>query len=275
MKTLQWSGLFLGLVAMASPRLSAKQGLIKEEPERRVTGRAQMGGSPSERIMVARYALQPAGSVTVDNIQGDISVEAWDRAEAEVAVMKQAIGATANPDDVHIDVAADGRKLALRTLYPKQSEEPVRVTYRLRVPRQVRLERLRTVVGSIRVRDIEGTVDARTLNGSIEGVNLTGGVVARVINGNIAVSMRALPEGAAPVHMETVNGHLYLGLPAEANADLQLSTVAGRIEGNYAFSVSDVPGDASWRTTLGHGGTEIRLRTVRGNIQVAESEELL
>jgi hypothetical protein len=260
---------------MASSGISAKQCLIKEEPERRITGRAQMGGPPSERIMVARYPLQPAGSITVDNIQGDISVEAWDRAEAEVAVVKQALGATANPDDVHIDVASDGRKLTLRTLYPKQSEEPVRVTYRLRVPRQVRLERLRTVVGSVRVRDIEGVVDARTLNGSIEGINLTGGVVARAINGSIAVSLRALPEGAAPVQMETVNGHLYLGLPAEANAHLQLSTVAGRIEGNYAFTVSEVPGDASWRTTLGHGGTLIRLRTVRGNIHVAESEELL
>jgi hypothetical protein len=275
MKRLRWPGFLLGLMVTAAVPIDAKQCLTREEPERRIIGGAPISGIPSGRVTVARYPLEPAGSVTIDNIQGDISVEAWDRAEAEVAVVKQALGATANPDDVHIDVAADGRKLALRTLYPKQSEEPVRVSYRLRVPRQVRLERLRTVVGSVRVRDIEGAVDARTLNGGIEGVNLTGSVVARAINGSIAVSLRALPEGAPPVRMETVNGHLYLGLPAEANADLQLTTVAGRIEGNYSFKVSEAPGDASWRTTLGHGGTPIRLRTVRGNIQVAESEETL
>jgi hypothetical protein len=275
MRTLRWMGIILGLGVMATLPVGAKQCLVEEGPERQITGRAQTGGIPAERAFVARYPLEPGGSVTIDNIQGDISVTAWDRAEAEVAVIKQALGATADPDDVRIDVAADGHSLALRTLYPRQSEEPVRVTYRLRVPRQVRLERLRTVVGSVRVRDVEGSVDARTLNGSIEGVNLTGGVIARAINGSIAVSLRALPEGAPRVQMETVNGHLYLGLPAEANADLQLTTVAGRIEGNYAFRVSEVPGDASWRTTLGQGGTQIRLRTVRGNIQVAESEELL
>jgi len=275
MKTLRWSGLLLGFILAGLPQLNAEQCWVEEEPERRTLGGAPAGGASGERIMVARYPLQPAGSVTVENIQGDIHVEAWDLAEAEVAVVKQALGAAPNPDDVHIEVGSDDQKLTLRTVYPRPPLHPVRVTYRLRVPRQVRLERLSTLVGSVRVRDIEGVVAARTLNGSIEGMNLTGGVIARAINGSIAVSLRALPEGAAPVHMETVNGHLSLGLPARANADLQLSTVAGRIEGNYAFNVSEVPGDASWRTTLGRGGTEIRLRTVRGNIQVRELEEVL
>jgi hypothetical protein len=275
MRTLRGLGLILVVVVVAASQAEAKHRLIQEEPGRRISGSAETAGIPAERAFVARYPLEPAGSVTIDNTQGDIIVAAWDRAEAEVAVIKQALGLTADPDDVQIDVAADGRSLSLRTLYPKQSEEPVRVTYRLRVPRQVRLERLRTVVGSVRVRDTEGALDARTLNGNIEGLNLTGSVMARAINGSIAVSLRALPEGAPRVKMETVNGHLYLGLPAEANADLQLRTVAGRIEGNYAFKVSEAPGDASWRTTLGQGGTQIYLRTVRGNIQVVESEELL
>ncbi len=98
---------------------------------------------------------------------------------------------------------------------------------------------------------------------------------ARAINGNIAVSLRALPEGSAPVQMETVNGHLFLTLPAEANADLQLRTVAGRVESGYALTVSETPGDASMRTRLGRGGNPIRLRTVRGNIYVTETDELL
>ncbi len=273
MKSLRWLGLFLGLVA--ATQLGARQCLVNEETEHRLARPAIRGGAWNERIFVARYPLRPAGSVTVENIQGDITVEAWDRAETEVVVLKQALGPTANPDDVQVDVEANGQELVLRTLYPKQSEEPVRVNYRLRVPRQVRLERLRTVDGNIRVRQIEGMVDARTLNGSIEGMNITGGVLARAISGSIAVSLRSLPEGSAPVQLETVNGNLLLGLPAEPNADLHLTTVAGRIDSEYPLKVSEVPGDASWRTTLGHGGTQIRLRTVRGNIHVAEREELL
>jgi hypothetical protein len=232
-------------------------------------------GAQEEQVWSARYPLPPAGIVAVENVQGDIDVEAWDRAQVEVVVVKTSLGPYANPDDVRIEVESTGRALTLRTLYAGQAGEPVRVDYRLRVPRQVRLERLRTVEGSITVREIEGSVDASTLNGNIEQTNISGGVVARALNGNIVVSLRALPEPAAPVRLETVNGHIFLSLPPGANADLQLSTVAGRIDSKYVFAVSEVPGDSSWHTRLGRGGVPVRLRTVRGNIRVTESEELL
>ncbi|MBI4164714.1 MAG: hypothetical protein HY508_03150, partial [Acidobacteria bacterium] len=121
----------------------------------------------------------------------------------------------------------------------------------------------------------EGWVDARTLNGSIEEVNVTGGVTARTLNGNIAVSIRSLPEKSAPIQLETVNGHLFLGLPAEANAALALTSVAGRIDSVVPLKVSDTPGETAWRATVGQGGTPTRLRTVRGNIQVVQSNEVL
>ncbi len=276
MRTLRWTPLVLGFLTLASFDLAAKQSLMQEPgPEPRMNGRAGLGGGSGERIFVKRYPLRAAGSVTVENIQGDISVEAWDRAEAEVMVMMNALGPAASADDVRIDAVADGARLELRTLYPQRSEDPVRVTYRLRVPRQVRLERLRTVVGNIRVCDIEGSVDARTLNGNIEEINVTGGVTARTLNGNIAVSVRSLAGRSAAIHMETVNGHLVLGLPGEASAALSLATVAGRIESNIALKVSDTPGDTSWKATLGQGGTPVRMRTVRGNIHVAQNEEVL
>lgn len=233
------------------------------------------GATPDLRALVARYPLPPAGSVSVENVQGDIEVEGWDRAEVEVAVIKRAAGPAANPDDVHIEVEARERRLVLRTVYPGQSEEPVRVDYRLRVPRQVRLDHLRTVDGSIRVRRIEGSVKAHTLYGDIEQMDVSGSVEARAISGNIAVSLRALPEPPGAVYLDTVNGHVFLSLPSDANADLQLSTVAGRVDSRYALAVSDVPGDNTRRTRLGRGGTAVRLRTIRGDIHVTENEELL
>ena len=276
MNKLRWAGLVAGVVAMASLDVAAKQSLMQEPgPERQINGRTGIGGGSSQRLFIRRYPLEAAGIVTVDNIQGDISVEAWDRAEAEVVVIKDSLGGTAAGGGVRINVESDGKRLELRTLYPPQSEDPVRVSYRLRVPRQVRLERLRTVVGNIRVRDVEGWVDARTLNGSIEEVNVTGGVTARTLNGNIAVSMRRLPEKSAPILMEAVNGHLFLGLPAEASAALALTTVAGRIDSVVPLKVSDTPGETAWRATVGQGGTQVRLRTVRGDIQVVQSNEVL
>lgn len=228
-----------------------------------------------QRIWTSRQPLPPAGIVAVENVQGSIDVEGWDRAEVEVIVVKTARGPGANLDDVRIEVESQMRALILRTFYPRPSDEPVRVDYRLRVPRQVRLKPLRTVEGNITVRDVEGSVDARTLNGDIEQTRVSGSVVARAINGSIAVSLRALPDRTEAIHLDTVNGHLFLALPPQANADLELRTVAGRVEGEYAFTVSENPGDTSWRTRLGRGGVLVRLRTVRGNIRVTEGEELL
>jgi hypothetical protein len=228
-----------------------------------------------QQVWSARYPLPPAGVVAVENVQGDIDVEAWDRAQVEVVAVKTSLGPGADPDDVRIEVESHGRALAFRTVYAGQAGGPVRVDYRLRVPRQVRLERLRTIEGSIAVREVEGSVDAGTLNGNIEQRDIAGSVVARALSGNITVSLRALPERAATVQLDTVNGHIFLTLPARANADLQLSTVAGRIDSQYVFAVSEVPGDSSFHTRLGRGGVQVRLRTVRGNIRVTESEELL
>lgn len=272
MKTLRCTALAAGLLALVSLELAAKQSLMQEVGPERSIGRGAGGGAGAS-VFTRRFPLRAAGTVTVENIQGDITVEAWDRSEAEVTVLKNALGDSTS--DVRIDAVSDGNSLELRTLYPAQSGDPVRVSYKLRVPRQVQLKRLRTVVGNIRVRGIEGSVDARTLNGNIEEINVTGSVTARTLNGNIAVSMRSLSGPSSPIQLETVNGHLFLGLLAEASAALSLTTVAGRIDSSFTLKISDSPGDNSWKATLGQGGTPIRMRTVRGDIQVVQRDKVL
>jgi hypothetical protein len=232
-------------------------------------------GASQQQSWSSRFPLQPGGAVRVENVQGDVTVEAWDRAEVEVSVLKTAPGPGGHPEDVAIAVERSEGTLTLRTLYPKQSEEPVRVDYSLRVPRQVRLDGVQTVEGNITVRGVEGSVDARTLNGNIEQTNITGSVVARAVNGSIVVSLRALPEPTDTVHLETISGDVFLALPPEVNADLKMATVAGRVDSGYAYSVSEIPGDHTRRTRLGRGGAQVSLRTVRGDIRVVESEDLL
>ena len=228
-----------------------------------------------ERAWYGRYPLPAGGSVAVENVQGEVSVEGWDRAEVEITAAKIGTGQDDHLDDVRVVTELGFRSLKFRTVYPPHLEEPVRVNYRLRVPRQVRLSSLRTLEGNIAVHSVEGSVDARTLSGNIEQMDVTGSVVARALTGSILVSLRALPVGTAPLLLDTVNGNVVLLLPPRSNADLELSTVAGTIEGNYAFQVSSIPGDSTRRTRLGLGGVTISLRTVRGSIRVAERDDLL
>jgi hypothetical protein len=228
-----------------------------------------------ERAWYGRYPLPVGGSVAVENIQGEISVAGWDRAEVEVTAVKIGAGRGEHLDDVRVVAELGLESLKIRTVYPPRLDEPVRVNYRLHVPRQLRLAWLRTLEGNVAVHDIEGSVDARTLSGNIEQTGATGRVVARTLTGSILVSLQALPASTPPLLLDTVNGNIVLLLPPRPNADLELSTVAGTIEGDYAYEVSSTPGDSTRRARLGVGGVTISLRTVRGSIRVAERDDRL
>jgi DUF4097 and DUF4098 domain-containing protein YvlB len=225
-----------------------------------------------ESAWFGRFAVSSGSSLVVENVQGTISAEGWDGAQVEVVATKKTRGSADSLDDVRIAVERGARSLTFRTLYPEGLDEPVRVDYRFRVPRPVRHFQLRTLQGNIAVRDLKGVVDARTLLGDIHQEDVAGRVIAQALTGNIVVSLCALPAATAPLSLETINGNVDLLLPPHADADLELSAVAGRIEGAYLFEASSVPGDAKHRARVGRGGVRVSVRTVRGNIRVGEQD---
>jgi hypothetical protein len=228
-----------------------------------------------QHVWSARFALAAGGVVGVKNVQGTVAVEGWERAEVELIVAKTSLAPTDRLDDVCVSAESGVGSLMFRTLYPDDLREPIRVDYQLWVPRRVRLEGVYTLVGDIRVRNVEGPVDVRSLLGNIIEEDVAGPVVAQALTGDISVSLRALPGPSTPLLLDTVNGNLNLRLPPRANADLELRTVAGQIEGNYLFEASTTPGDNVRRARLGRGGVRVRLETIRGNIRVGERNDLL
>jgi hypothetical protein len=222
------------------------------------------GAAAAPQSWTARYPLAADGEVTVSNVQGSIEVEGWDRGEVEVTVVKTA-GEEGSPDDAVISVERSGRSLRLRTLYPQGADAPVQVDYHLRVPR--------TVSGDVVVREVEGDLEAHTLNGDIVARGGAGSVVAQGVNGDVRVSLRAPPPADGRLQLETINGDVELELPENAGADLELSTVAGRIEGLPYFPAAASEGVV--RARLGRGGLTVRLRTIRGDIRIAAPEDML
>lgn len=221
------------------------------------------------------YSLAATGELRVENVQGSIWVEGWDRSEVEVrAVLRSPAPFAA----VEVLVEREADALRFRTLHrpqdPDVNPEPgAQVDYHIRAPRQAELH-LRTVTGNITVRDLEGAVEVRTLAGRVEQLGLAGPVRARVLNGDIRLEARQLPEPPGGIDLETVQGSVALLLPARPDAELRVSTLAGRIESPYLFATSDAA-DSSSQVRLGRGRTRIRLRTVRGNIEIRERGDLL
>jgi hypothetical protein len=227
----------------------------------------------TERVWERRFDFPPGGHISVVNVQGSVLVEGWDRAEVEATVAMRSKAPTDQLDDVQVAVETRRGGVAFHTLYPSGLDTPIRVDYRLRVPRQVRLDELSTLEGEIVVRDVDGAIEAHNLHGDIEGINVSGSVAAHALTGNILFSLRALPDRRLPFALATLNGNVDLLLPAQANADLELSTVAGNIVGDYPFQVSSTPGDSTRHTQVGAGGVRVELRTVRGNIRVGQRDD--
>jgi len=228
-----------------------------------------------QKVWTAHYALVPGGILTIENVRGNITVEGWDRGMVQVAVTKASLGGPDLLDNVRILVEGGRTKLAFRTLHPAETQESVRVDYQVRVPRQVRLERLQTVTGEIVVSEVEGFVDARSLSGNIMQFNVAGRVLARATTGNVFVALRALPDGGDPLQLDTLSGDVSLFLPPRPNVDLELHSVAGSIVTPYVCQLSGKTGDVAQRTRVGRGGVLIQVRTVRGDIRVVEREGVL
>lgn len=229
----------------------------------------------AQRVWQRSFELPPGGHVSVINVHGSLLVEGWDRSVLEVTVAMRTDAPASKLDDVQVAVEAGSASVAFHTLYPSGGETPVRVDYHLRVPRQICLDELSTLQGDVVVHDVDGSINARDLRGDIEGINVAGSVVAHTLTGNIMMSLRSLPERVQPLMLAAINGNVDLQLPAQANANLELSTVAGSIVSDYREQVSSTPGDSTRRAQVGAGGVRIELHTVRGNIRVGQREDQL
>lgn len=217
-------------------------------------------------VLARNFPLAWGGTVAVENVYGSIQVEGWDQAAVELVVI-QAEGAR----KAYIEIKDDQTALHIRTRYPAGEGEPAPVDYWLRVPRQLALQTLTTVNGSIRVERVEGAIKAGTVNGDIELNGVAGAIVARTVNGTIGAALRGLASLPLPVELETIHGDLWLGLAPQLSADIEMRTLMGNFDSEFPLVVSSAAPD-SVRALVGQGGPRLRLQTVRGHIHLFRIE---
>src|SRR5262252_1992139 len=65
------------------------------------------------------YALQPGGSFELQNVNGKVEVQGWDRPEVEIRATKTALKSLSDLERVHIDVTAKPDAVSVVTQYPQ------------------------------------------------------------------------------------------------------------------------------------------------------------
>ena len=222
---------------------------------------------PEAEISRQAFQLSPTGSFSLKNVNGSVTILAWDQPGVEIVSTKK--GRTKEQMDmVKVEITADPQRIFVDTIYPRGEHNlNVSVNYDVKVPRTALLRDIDTVNGSIDIDGTSGEVNAQTVNGSIKVMNATGSVSAETVNGGISVQLQNYTASTG-MKLETVNGSIKLYLPDGAGADVSAETVNGSIETDFPLTVQGKFGPKRLNGVLGKGGPRIRMNTVNGSVNL-------
>lgn len=213
------------------------------------------------------YPLQPGGSFELQNVNGTVDVQGWDRNEVEVHAVKTAKQKESDLDRVSIEVDARPDAVSIATHYPQNEGVEVAVEYTVHVPRGARVEHIGTVNGTLRIAGVENVEDLHTVNGNIEVFEAGGSVHAHTTNGNVHLELaHALDKAGATA--ETTNGSLVLAVPSDMQAEVEARCLNGNFYSELPITMESTQRPREMHGRLGRGGAPIHLRTVNGGIRV-------
>lgn len=242
------------------------------------------------------YPLQAGGELRVENTNGGITVEAWDRNEVRVEAVKQVKAPSAEKareamKALRIEVQPSAGALEILTRYPRKgdgffdwltgSNVNMSVTYKIKAPRElvadlqstnggVRLvgtrgrAELTTTNGGVSVEDVEGNLRLRSTNGGLTVVDAAGTLDGVTTNGGITAH---LTEVDGDISLRTTNGGVTLRLPESLRATVDIATSNGGIHSDLAVE----GGEKTRRSLSGDingGGGKLLVRSTNGGVRL-------
>lgn len=223
------------------------------------------------------YDVSPTGSVSVENVNGKITVTAWDGDGVSMEAVKSA-NSREGLDGIKINVKSSDSRLEIITRLPKTrgwfgrtKTYGAKVDYLLRVPPSIKIRRAASVNGSVSIDGVQGGVWASTVNGRIVSSGVNGTIELSTVNGSVTCET-STQSASDSIDISTVNGGVVLGLLKSVDADLKATTVNGSIKSEFALSKTEMSGHRKLRGVIGDGGLPVAVTTVNGSIRLRKTE---
>jgi DUF4097 and DUF4098 domain-containing protein YvlB len=247
------------------------------------------------------YPFSAGGTLTLRNVNGAVTLEAWDRNEVRVEAEKEV---KAGSDDaakkimaqVKIDVQPGAGGLRIDTRLPKKdsgffdwlsgNDANVNVTYHIHIPRQAAVDagntnghieltgtrgraKLETTNGGLAVNGVLGDLDLETTNGEIHGNGITGTVKAETTNGGIELVFANVPR-QGDLQLETTNGGVTVKLPRGSGVSVDAANANGGIHSDFDVAGGE-KGKHHLTGDINGGGSRLHIRTTNGGVHLVES----
>jgi len=226
------------------------------------------------------YPLNENGRVNVSNINGSITVEAWDQNSVKLEYTKIADNRDRLKDvEVRINSRADS--FSVETEYSRtdwnrdngRDRGKLSVDFRLMVPKGAILDEIETVNGSVAVSNFNNYTKVSAVNGTVTATNCRGNARLSTVNGEVNADFDSL-DAASKISLDTVNGRVNLTIPSDANVTLRADSLNGKITNAFGLPVRKgkyVGRDMFGR--LGSGAVDIRLNSVNGELTVSRKND--
>lgn len=234
----------------------------------------------TEETFDKTFDLRAGSVVTVSNVNGRITVNAWDQPRVKVHAVKKVQGSGDDArealGELKIVVTQRDGSLSFETKHPEEGNfgflewifgghGNYSVTYELMVPRRSNLK-IETVNGAVAVREVTGHLEAETTNGGVDMFRCAGKVDASTTNGAIAVELLQVDKGQS-MQFETTNGSITLTVPPTLAADLKAETTNGSIKTELPITTR-LFNRNSLAGTINGGGADVSLTTTNGRIEI-------
>jgi DUF4097 and DUF4098 domain-containing protein YvlB len=228
------------------------------------------------------YPLSANGTVNVSNVNGSITVEAWDRNEVKLEAIKTADSKeTLSEMEIQIEskpnsfcVQAEHDSWKNRNNGEKWTRNrKMEVQFHLTVPRTAILSGIETVNGSVIVSNFTNQTNVSAVNGQVTATNLRGAANLSTVNGTVVADFDRLEPGSK-ISLETVNGKVNLTIPSDSSAMVKAESVNGNITNDFGLPVRKgkyVGRDLYGK--LGSGDTNVKLESVNGELAILKKKD--
>jgi hypothetical protein len=226
--------------------------------------------------------MESGQRLEIKGVHGAIRAQPATGDEALVtAVIRQ--GRRGRVQDVRVERVTHAGGVTLCAIYPSRrgranrctagdewntnvQDNDVEVAFTVHVPRGVHFLGA-TVNGAVDAQNMPANADVSSVNGEVR-VSAAGVVEASTVNGAIhARTGRANP--GRDLDFTSVNGNIFLTVPAAFGADVHAELLNGRIESDFPLQITRgryVGQTAEGR--IGRGGNDLHVETVNGNIEI-------
>ncbi|MFZ1700691.1 MAG: DUF4097 family beta strand repeat-containing protein [Pyrinomonadaceae bacterium] len=223
------------------------------------------------------YPLNANGRVNISNINGSITVEAWDRNEVKLQYTKVA-DSKERLADVNVKIESRQDYFGVETGYWKgpnanngenwRRDGKLNVEFRLSVPKGAVLNEIETVNGSVTISNFTNFCRVSAVNGSVKATNIRGAARLSTVNGEVAADFDRLETGSK-INLDTVNGTVNLMIPSDSNATVKADSLNGNITNDFGLPVRKgkyIGRDLYGK--LGSGEIQIKLNSVNGGLAI-------